>query len=177
MYYDCLIVFQPVEWEQVQISLKLLVLVLGEESSSKNVCGNKKCSWKKEMFSGTKNVPVSQNKVQKVPIAMGAKCFLLQHIIILIHVCLVWPYAASYGLLWPFMALSGIVWPYIASYGLVVFHCHGHVCPIRLSMALSNLVWSCMVLYGILWKNIVFFRGHRSTVNSFVLVIDNLQSA
>ena len=54
-------------WNQVQ---KTFV-------GSKNVRGNKECSWEQKIFAGTKNVPTSQNIVHKVLIAMEAKCHLL----------------------------------------------------------------------------------------------------
>ena len=59
-----------------------------------------------KMFAGTKNVPISQNKVHKVPIAMEAKCSVAHYDI---DKCL------------PCMALCGLVWPHLASYA--------HVCP------------------------------------------------
>ena len=49
------------------------------------------------MCKGTKNVPISQNEVHKVPIAMGANCYLVWHIMLLN--CRVWPYVALYGLM------------------------------------------------------------------------------
>ena len=78
-----------------------------------NVRRNKKCSSEQKMFvgtmfSGTKNVPISQNKVHKVPIAMEAKCSVAHSDI---DKCL--PCMALCGLLWPHMALFGLMWPHM----------------------------------------------------------------
>ena len=84
---------------------------------TKKFQGNKKCA------TGTKNVPISQNEDYKDP--MGAKCYLLSHIMALNYrvcrVCLVWPFVVLYGLavafhdhriVWPSVIFCGLVWPF-----------------------------------------------------------------
>ena len=77
---------------------------------------------------------------------------------ILIRVCLVWPYVASYGLIWHCMALCGLIWSFCFS---LPWPC---VSPSNLALpkALCDLVWSCTAFYGLIWHFMVFSRGHRS---------------
>ena len=114
-------------------SFVVLVLVVGVESSSKNV------------QNGTKIVQGNQ------------KCAFVVHCGNC-RVCLVWPYVALYGLICPCMALYGLVCPCVALCGLEC-PCMSMYDIIRLSMTLCDLVWSCMALYslfmvsyGILWS-------------------------
>ena len=83
------------------------------------------------MCKGTKNVPIKQNEVHKVPIAMGAKCYL--HIIEwncrVLFDCIglcghMWPYVALCDLMWPYVALCGLEWLNGTLYVLVAFHDH-----------------------------------------------------
>ena len=58
-----------------------------------------------KLYKGTKDVPLSQNQVNKDPI--GAKSYLLWHIKVLN--CSVWLYMASFCHIWPCMILWGLV--------------------------------------------------------------------
>ena len=147
------------------VVLVLVVLVVGVETfclnvlnGTKSVQANKKCAREQKMCKGTKNVPKSQNEVHKVPIVMGAKCYILwvTHYGIKLP-CL--PFMD--GFMWPCMVLYGLVWPYVALYGFIAF------------------VWPSVLLCGILWPSYGFLsqfmvclwslmaeyrlsRGHRS---------------
>ena len=56
----------------------------------------------------------------------------------MIHVCLVWPYVALYGLVWPYVALCGLMWPYVALCGLEWPY-----------VALCGLKWPWRVSFGL----------------------------
>ena len=109
------------------------------------------------MFVGTKNVPISQNKVHKVPIAMEAKCSVAHYDI---DKCL--PCMALCGLIWPHLALYGLMWPHMV---FLFFTAMAMCVRIQLNMALCDLVWSCMALYGLLWS---FMAEYRIFSRSYV---------
>ena len=88
------------------------------------------CAREQKMCKGTKKFPKSQNEVHKVPIVMGAKCYILWqwHVMVLnCRVCLlwmalcglVWHHMALCCLVWPCVALCGHVWPFVVLHGLI----------------------------------------------------------
>ena len=107
----------------------VVLLLLGVESSSKNVPVNKNFSREQKIFLGTKNVLKGTHKC-----LIGVKCYLLWYTMILnCSVCLVWPCVASCGL-------------------VIDFHGHRRVWP---HSTLHVLVWSHSIQHGLVWPGVV----------------------
>ena len=80
----------------------------------------------------------------KVSIAMGVKCYLLWHIMVLNSRGLMWSYVALYGLEWSFCCFS---WPCVAS---------------------IDFAWPCVTLCRLLWP----FYGFYGRMSFFLAVKD-----